>query len=258
MPSFLEFDVLIGEEYDSLTLYKSDSNFLANEHLPVDIPLDEIHRVDNIMKDVGEFVLYHNLGKHSAIVYFGKTKTFFGVYGADYFIQNLPYNFDEDNKYRGILKGDEYLKKRAESLFQNLPEMGLPTDSDINIRGTSKLSKNDKRPCDSEAGPSNKQLCTERIRVDKPQDESVLDFDIDMLNKRKRRELPHLNYFLESLIFVCRDIVNIFNKSYGDDYLVWIVRYFIIYFHAVDLTFQKLRGYEASLRINMARIVIDN
>ncbi|KAK0073308.1 hypothetical protein PV326_013552, partial [Microctonus aethiopoides] len=223
MPFLLKIDVFISQELNSLTWHKSESNYLANKYLPVDIPLDENHRIDNIMEDVGDFVLYHDQKKHSAVVYFEKSKTFFGVIGTDYYIQNLPYNFDENYKYREALTENEYLKKRATPLIQNLPDMGFPTTSDTNIYETSELNRNNKRPSDSEAGPSDKHQRTEQNIDPNHLAEYAHDIDIDVFNIRKRRDSSSLQkYFLESLIFVCRDIVDIFKKEHGDDYLVWI------------------------------------
>lgn len=48
MPILLKIDVYISQELNSLTWHKNKHNYLANEYLPVDIPLDENYRVDNV------------------------------------------------------------------------------------------------------------------------------------------------------------------------------------------------------------------
>lgn len=48
MPNSLQIDVRISQTLNSMTWHKIHSIYLANKYLPVDIPLDEKSRVENV------------------------------------------------------------------------------------------------------------------------------------------------------------------------------------------------------------------
>ncbi|KAK0166711.1 hypothetical protein PV327_004201 [Microctonus hyperodae] len=238
-----------------LKLRKVES-YLANKYLPV--VTQGLEANTNIMNDVGEFVVYHDSSKFSAVVYFEKLKTFRGVIGTDYFIQNLPFDFDSEGNHRLNPVGDPFIIKYEHTFKHIFPD--LPDNEEIQkysiVPSVSTPNQGLKRPSDSDPGPSSKHQRSKRTQNNKAES-NASNNDIDHI--RKRRNSNPKGLYLEILIFITQDIARIFENHFGEnEYIQWIIRYYIVYFNAVDMIFRKLHISYRSFYINIAKIVIEN
>ncbi|KAK0080892.1 hypothetical protein PV325_013156, partial [Microctonus aethiopoides] len=244
-----------------LELFKATS-YLANEFLPVVTHGFETN--PNVMADVGEFIVYYDFGECSAVVYFEKLKIFRGVIGTNLFINDLPFNFDSKGVYRLNPVGYPFIMKYEHSFEHIFPTSNfhLPVNEEIQKNSNvppSNSIQGVKRPSDSDPGLRSKHQRSKRALNEENYEakSNVSRNGMDYI--RKRRGARNQNRYLEILVFVTHDIAQIFENFFGpNEYIQWIVRYYIVYFNSIDMMFRKLRIPRNIICINIAKIVIEN
>ncbi|KAK0175143.1 hypothetical protein PV327_008920 [Microctonus hyperodae] len=245
MPNKLEIQIQYEmQDVEYVTLVKT-SQKLANLHLPVDAPANYFFR-DTVMNDIGEFVMYQDLARSSAIVYFEKLKAIFGVFGTDYYIFGCPLQWDENGMVLEAVKSP-YLVKREGIPFQLGPNVF--THNEINnVQGTHEMDRNHEQIMNPQAGPS--------TRPDSIQEHG--GGMSDDRNKKCNEKYGSVKYYLETLVFISKGVTDIFCNVFKDDCINEIVRYYLVYFNAVDLFFRKLKLHGMDISINIAKIVIED
>ncbi|KAK0075612.1 hypothetical protein PV325_006642 [Microctonus aethiopoides] len=280
MPSRLKIALRDGDGNKIFLKWERQRSFLANKYLPIITPLADLNL--NVMDDIGEMLMYHDQDANSAVVYFEKSDQFLGLLGTDHYIEDLPNYFDDDGNYRLESVGEPYVVKLNNKFPHNNPLHYFPAPSDwldeqeipglynssitssellLNIdylysihpnTGTSgnnipSGSRSNKRPLiepdmdpnkksfsNLDAGPSKKQSTSS----DSVPRNSLSDPTVKVQNANAKGN----------------------KKAFGNEYIPWIVRYYIIFFNAVDMLIAQLQlcVYLSGLHINIAKIVIED
>ncbi|KAK0077168.1 hypothetical protein PV325_004339 [Microctonus aethiopoides] len=244
----------------NLVFVKTKHN-LANHNLPVDAPVNYLFR-DTVMKDVGEFVMYQDLGSSSAIVYFEKLKAIFGVCGSGYYIQGYPLEWHHSGNTEGVV-ASPYLVKTEGPFFSEMdqsneqmmnPQAG-PSTLPESVENISKYK--DYNICNTVDTNSKYdrqiKICKNKSSVIFVVGDSSDEMNIEWDNKQKLTE-----YYLETLVFISKGITEIYCNVFKDDCINEIIRYYLVYFNAVDLFFQQLRSHGMRICINIAKIVFED
>ncbi|KAK0178723.1 hypothetical protein PV327_007586 [Microctonus hyperodae] len=223
--------------------------YLANKNLPVWIATEYRDKLDtnqqnelNIMDDFGDFIMYQDIEQSSAVVFFESTKTFHGVIGTNYILDDLPID------YLHICHnvGGKYVKKRYTGFHS---EYNYPDVSSKIIESFFHLEKVNMKPSTSHHVMSGYLENIKRLNLKK--------------SKAKIGASCHPNddsenYYLETLIFVTYDITKSFEMIFQEEYLIQIVSDYIILFNAVDMLLAKLQKHDLNIHINLAGIIIEN
>lgn len=262
MPWILRIKVKLptGEQI-TLKWIKCNSN-LANKYLPVITPIAEFN--PSVIEDIGEFVMYHDIDKCSAVVYFQKIHKLHGVIGTNYYVRDLPFDFNAKGDYTMGIAEQPFIMENYYTFGYNDPTPLAPFDFNNNEDTPNSFqynsNENIKRPIDSDAGPSTKRQRIEptmtKNRIENMA-ESV-DDDIRIMD-RKECQYEYQEYYVETLIFISGDIARRFKNYFGrENYIAHIVRYYIIYFNAVDMIFKKSQTLLNPVHINIAKIIIED
>ncbi|KAK0077592.1 hypothetical protein PV325_003697 [Microctonus aethiopoides] len=210
---------------------------LANEYLPVWIAKGEKqtsckntygtvqHELQkNFMRDnIGTFILYHDVEKSSAVVYYKNTKTLHGMIDTRYNISKMP--IDECN--HGHHVGGQYVQRHEKNM--NVHDYFKPLD--LSVR---------------------RDKSTSNCR------ETADQYGTSAKRQRLADEKPVIIFYPEILIFVPHDLIEDIQKSHPDNALVTIVRDFIEYFNGVDMLLAKLSTDDIKIHLNIAGIVFED
>ncbi|KAK0075007.1 hypothetical protein PV325_007506, partial [Microctonus aethiopoides] len=238
---------------ECLVFVKTDQK-IANHNLPVDAPANYIYR-DTVMDDIGEFVMYQNVARYSAIVYFEKLEAIFGIHGTDYYIQGHPLKLDMEYHDPVIVKSPHLVKIEftpfpVDPIF--VPH-NLPMNKDEGSYGN---DQNKEQMMNTQAGPSMRpDSIQENTGGISDKEDGAKQFGAH--NDEKQERISG-TYYLETLVFISKDVTEIYYNAFKDDYINEIVRYYLIYFNAVDLFFRQSNFHGINIHINIAKIVIED
>ncbi|KAK0171834.1 hypothetical protein PV328_005233 [Microctonus aethiopoides] len=222
--------------------WKKTKQLLVNEHLPVWIASTRVERScrysqsraihelqQNFVKEnIGEFIFYHDIETMSAVVYFKNTKTLNGIVDIRYIIKEMP--ISECNQGHEV--GGPYVKLRQKSLnvHDYLKPFNFPThhNEEWNIV-QHEFSANDEY-----------QIPTKHQRLD------------DNINERQVTTL-----YPEILIFVPYSMIEYVKTGNVMNANAYILKYYIIHFHCVDMLLAKLSTDDIKIHLNLAGIVFE-
>ncbi|KAK0071187.1 hypothetical protein PV326_001585, partial [Microctonus aethiopoides] len=189
---------------ECVVFVKTDQK-IANHNLPVDAPANYIYR-DTVMDDIGEFVMYQNDARSSAIVYFEKLEAIFGIHGKDYYIQGHPLKLDLEYHDPVIVKSPHLVKIE----FTPFPvdPFVVPQNLPMNkVEGSYGNAKNKEQMMNTQAGPS--------TRPDSIQDNTggISDKEdgaklFEAHNDKEQEQISGI-YYLETLVFISKDVTEI-------------------------------------------------
>ncbi|KAK0175037.1 hypothetical protein PV327_008822 [Microctonus hyperodae] len=242
MPRKLYITIENEMENKEKLIFVKTNQHVANSHLPVDAPANYLFR-DTVMDDIGEFVMYQDLTTSSAIVYFGKLKAIFGVYRTNYYIEGYPLRWNCRGYSLGIVDSS-YVVKRENIPFQVGPNV-LSADHMNKDQGTYEMDQNNEQIMNPQAGPSTRP-------------DSIQNYGDKTNIEWKKNQSPAIPYYLETLVFISKGVTDIYYQVFKDDHINEIVRYYLVYFNAVDLLYQKLDVPNVNIHINIAKIVFED
>ncbi|KAK0165872.1 hypothetical protein PV328_004353, partial [Microctonus aethiopoides] len=208
-----------------------------------------------VMDDIGEFVMYQNVARSSAIVYFEKLEAIFGIHGKDYYIQGHPLKLDMEYHDPVIVKSPHLVKIEftpfpVDPIF--VPH-NLPMNKDEGSYGN---DQNKEQMMNTQAGPSTRPDSIQE-NTDGMSDKEDGAKRYEAHNDKEQRQRSGI-YYIETLVFISKDVTEIYYNAFKDDYINEIVRYYLIYFNAVDLFFRQLKFHGINIHINIAKIVIED
>ncbi|KAK0073092.1 hypothetical protein PV326_013793, partial [Microctonus aethiopoides] len=174
------------------------NQYLANEHLPVWKATEYYEKLDTnqqskfkIMKDVGDFITYHDVEKSSAVVYFEKTGTLHGVIGTKYYIDDLPIEL----LYKCHKVDNTYVKKRSEHLH-NVHKFPKPSSEIIKLFADCNLPSVFLRKFNSLNKLKKQDSC------------SSTTSDLSSSGTSQTDTIDE-NYYVETLVFIGHDIMDL-------------------------------------------------
>ncbi|KAK0175041.1 hypothetical protein PV327_008826 [Microctonus hyperodae] len=190
----IEYETLKTE---NLVFFKTDQN-VANSHLPVDAPANYSFR-DKVMEDIGEFVMYQDSTRSSAIVYFGKLKAIVNFEISIRFVETYegyPLELDHQNCTLGIVKSP-YVVKRVGMPFQLGPNV-VPANTHMN-QGAHQMDQNNEQVMNPKPSPSTRH---DRIQENscRMSDEKDIEYNKDQIT---------IPYYLETLVFISKGVTDI-------------------------------------------------
>ncbi|KAK0072346.1 hypothetical protein PV325_011517, partial [Microctonus aethiopoides] len=230
-------------------IFSSTNQYLANEHLPVWKATEYYEKLDTnqqskfkIMKDVGDFITYHDVEKSSAVVYFEKTGTLHGVIGTKYYIDDLPIEL----LYKCHKVDNTYVKKRSEHLH-NVHKFPKPSSEIIKLFADCNLPSVFLRKFNSLNKLKKQDSC------------SSTTSDLSSSGTSQTDTIDE-NYYVETLVFIGHDIMDLLNvntEKSNNKYLK-IIKDHIVYFNAIDMMMAKFQKHGFNIHINLAGLIIEN
>ncbi|KAK0179011.1 hypothetical protein PV327_007838 [Microctonus hyperodae] len=219
-PDVLEAIIKDGDEEISIK-WERVKRHLVNENLPVYIAQSNSwgpnHLRSNVMKDLGKFILYHNITHKSAIMYLYSTDELSGVIGRSLFIRNLPI----DQLIRPLDVGGQYVKR-----LPLIPH-----------------------------GPKTLSETTQSHFKSYPNKRAINSIQLNNTNLRTRRNVKSEHFYIEILLFITHDVYKFFKAQAAHLFFQQLIAYYIIHFNCVDMIFANLPTNDFQIFINLAGII---
>ncbi|KAK0159565.1 hypothetical protein PV327_010661 [Microctonus hyperodae] len=197
-------------------LKKNLDSVLANKNLPIWLvhSNSDLQNVSyDVMEDIGPFFMYHDLDSCSAAVYFYKRQQFDGTVDNRYIINRVPYDVET---------------KKAKPSKYNMIKTHTLKHPETRLKG-------------SLSSDSSELLVIQEEKAQKIEKQK-------WINIQSNLEYPN-NVYIETLVIVNYDLVNIFEKNYTS-----LVSNILVTFNTVDLLYAKID--KPKIKINIAGIMI--
>ncbi|KAK0180137.1 hypothetical protein PV327_005809 [Microctonus hyperodae] len=226
-----------GGELIELNLKRTEQ-YLVNKNLPVWSIWKHTNPqlIPEVMDEVGDFVMYHDIEHFAAVVYFAKSDAIFGVIDTRFYINGLPLSQLGPNMYHEV--GGDYVKDR--DVNNNVEHF-----HDFNTQLSRRT--NDEEINGMQSSPKKRHPC-------KPSSEPL---DLSVPHFRESIDPKLKIFYPEILVFVSNEIIESIEEKYPDSSFPIIVSQYIIYFNAVDLLLKTLATEDTKIHLNIAGIVVE-